>query len=214
MCTSVLSQKDCGGNRHELFQASRTQPETDTNLETQLEPIVQDSSEVSAVLVAKGAKLMFRPQFPYPTPPGYDDGDFDQYFDYRNVVALNNTALPAANYIWNVPLNLQSDQPFLVRGIQVKGMNAADPVVSAQFRDPFGNYLSDQFVPLDLSVSPEGTALYFLNIILEPMIACPKGSVFWMNLYNQTTGSQDITKVRVTLSGVKRYVAKERRCAA
>jgi len=156
---------------------------------------------------------MYRPHFPYLTPPGFEDGDFDQYFDYRNTPLLNNTSLAAATAILNIGLNLQSDQPFLLRGIQVKGINGADPVVSAQFKDPFGNYLSDQFVPLDLSVSPDTQALYFLNVIIEPGLACPAGSVVWLNLYNQTTGSADITKVRVNLSGVKRYVAKERRCA-
>lgn len=156
---------------------------------------------------------MYRPQFPYPCPSGYEDGDFDHYFDYRNTPLLNNTSLAAATAILNIGLNLQSDQPFLWRGIYVKGINASDPVVSAQFKDPYGNYLSDQFVPLDLSVAPDGTALYFLNIALEPGIACPAGSVVWLNLYNQTTGAADITKVRVTLSGVKRYISKERRCA-
>lgn len=156
---------------------------------------------------------MYRPQFPYPLKDHFEDGDFDQYFDYRNTPQLNNTSLAASTYIWNIPLTLQTDQPFMWRGVQVKGINGADPVVSFQFQDPFRNYLSDQFVPLDLVVAPNATGLYFLNILVEPEIRCPNGAVVWMHLYNQTTSSQDITKVRVTLSGVKRYVKKAVRCA-
>lgn len=157
---------------------------------------------------------MYRPQFPYPVDRGFYDRDFDHYFDATNTPLLNNATLAAGGLIQNVPLTLQSDAPFFLRGIQVKGINGADPVVSVQFKDPSENYLSDDFVPLDLAYSPNGTALYFLNIVVEPEIRCPGGAVLWVNIQNQTAGNQDITKVRITLSGVKRYVAKGVKCAA
>lgn len=157
---------------------------------------------------------MYRPQFPYLCPLAFDERDFDHYFDYRNTVLLNNAALAAGGIIWNVPLNLQTDSPFRVRAIQIKGINGADPVVSAQFRDTSGNYLSDDFVPMDLAYTPNSAGLQFLGIVFEPEIVCPAGSVIWMNLKNQTNATQDITKVRVTLSGVKRHVGKRVQCAA
>jgi hypothetical protein len=156
---------------------------------------------------------MYRPQFAYPCPRGYEDGDFDHYFDYRNTVLLNNTSLAAGLTVLNIQLNLQTDHPFFIRGIQVKAVNAGDPVISAQFKDAHGNYLSDDFVPLDLSVAPDGQAQFFTNVVFEPALPCLAGSVVWMNLKNQTSSTQDLTKVRVTISGVKRYVLRERRCA-
>lgn len=157
---------------------------------------------------------MYRPQFPYSAAPGFEDGDFDHYFDSTNTPLLNNTALASTGIIQNVPLALQADAPFYLRGIQVKGINGADPVVAVQFKDPFENYLSDDFVPLDLWIAPDATAQYFLNIAIEPEIRCPPGAVWWVNIRNQTSGSQDITKVRIVLSGVKRYAIKGVKCAA
>ena len=157
---------------------------------------------------------MYRPQFPYPTPAKFADADFDHYFDYLTVPLLNNTTLASGGQVQNIPLTLQSDWPFYIRGIQIKGANAADPVVAVQFKDPFGNYLSEGHVPLDLAFSPDGTGLYFTNIVFEPELLCPAGGVFWLNIRNQTGGNADLTKVRVTLSGIKRRMAKGVKCAA
>lgn len=150
---------------------------------------------------------MYRPQFPYaPAPSGYRDDDFDYYFDFTTVALLNNTGLATGAIIQNIQLPLQSDAPFLWKGVQVKGVNGADPIVAVQFKDAHSNYLSDDFVPLDLYVSPNGTSPQagFLGIVWEPPILCPAGSTIWLNLKNQTSGTQDITKVRLTLNGAKR----------
>jgi hypothetical protein len=156
---------------------------------------------------------MYRPQFPYGCPAGFEDGDFDYYFDSTNTPLLNNTALASGGIIQNVPLALQMDAPFALRGIQVKGINGADPVVAVQFKDPFENYLSDDYVPLDLAYAPDSTAQYFCNIVIEPEIRCPAGGVWWVSIKNQTNATQDITKVRIVLSGNKRYVVKGVKCA-
>lgn len=155
---------------------------------------------------------MYRPQFPFTPEPGVDDGDFDHYFDYLTVPLLNNTALAASGIIQNIPLTLQSDWPFNIRGIQVKAVNAGDPVVEVQFKDCFGNYLSDDYVPLDLAYAPDGAGLYFTNIVFEPEIRCPQGGVILMNLKNQTSGNADLTKVRINLSGMKRRPFKAVNC--
>lgn len=158
---------------------------------------------------------MYRPQFVYAaTPPQFEDVDFDHYFDYFTVPLLNQKAVAAGALILRIPLTLQSDWPFFLRGIQVKGPNGTDPVVEVQFQDPYNNYLSDDFVPLDLTVTPDFTGLYFLDIPVEPEIRCPQGATLWMNIKNQTSGTADLTKVRVTLSGMKRRLAKGAQCAA
>lgn len=150
---------------------------------------------------------MYRPQFVYaPPPPGYRDEDFDYYFDFTTVALLNNTTLASAAIIQNIPLTLQSDAAFLWKGIQVKGVNGADPVVAIQLKDAHSNYLSDDFVPLDLYAAPNSTSPQagFLGIVWEPPIICPAGCTIWMNLKNQTNATQDITKVRLMLNGAKR----------
>lgn len=160
---------------------------------------------------------MYRPQFPYrPAPPGYLDDDFDHYFDSTTVSLLNNAALAAGGIIQNIQLFLQSDAPFIWKGVQVKGVNGADPVVAVQFKDPHSNYLSDDYIPLDLYMAPNGAAPQagFLNIALEPPILCPAGSTVWLSVKNQTSGNADLTKVRITLSGAKRRAIKGYRHAA
>lgn len=157
---------------------------------------------------------MYRPQFPFACPLMFEDADFIQYFDYRNTPLLNNTTLAAATAVLNIGLNLDADGPFFLRGIQVLGQNRADPVIQVQFKDPSGNYLSDQFVGFDEYVAPNATGQFIQNIVFEPEIACPPATVFWMNLYNQTAGNADLTKVRVSLYGVKRALRKGVKCAA
>ena len=156
---------------------------------------------------------MYRPQFPFGPEPGVDDGDFDHYFDYLTVPLLNNTALAASGIIQNINLQLQQDWPFDIYGIQVKAANAGDPVVEVLFKDCFGNSLSDDYVPLDLAYAPDGQGLYFTNIVFEPKIPCPPGGVILMNLKNQTSGSADLTKVRIVISGMKRRPYKAVQCA-
>jgi hypothetical protein len=160
---------------------------------------------------------MYRAQFPYgPAPRGFTDEDFDHYFDFTTVALLNNTTLASGGIIQNINLSLQSDAPFIWRAIQVKGVNGADPVVSVQFKDPYNNYLSDDYIPFDLSFAPNGTAPQagFLSIPLEPAIFCPPGATIWMSIKNQTGGNADLTKVRVLLSGAKRRAIKGVRRAA
>ena len=157
---------------------------------------------------------MYRPQFVYSaTPPQFEDTDFDHYFDYNTVPALNTTTFASGGILVDVPLVLMSDAPFFIRGIQVKAVNAGDPVVQTQFKDPYGNLLSDDFVALDLTFAPDGTAIYFCNIVFEPELPCPPGSSVRMSVKNQTSGTANLQNVRVLLSGVKRKWAKGAKCA-
>ena len=150
--------------------------------------------------------MIYRPQFAYPTPRGYRDEQFHYAFDLSNVPQLAKTSIAAGAFLQNIPLPLQQDAAFLWNSITVSGANSADPVIAGRFRDPYGNYLSDDFVPFDLYCHPAGgPVIGTLDCPWEPAIECPAGAIIWLDLKNQTTGSSNLTLVRLLLGGLKRY---------
>lgn len=156
---------------------------------------------------------MYRPPFAHQTPAGYEDRDFVYYFDATNTQALNNAAFAAGAILMDVGLPLQSDAPFAWRGVKVQGLGGADPAVAIQFKDCFGNYQSSDFVPIDLYRKPAGISVWgFVPVPQEPDIFMPAGAVIKVNLKNQTSASQDLTKVRITILGTKRFVEQKRAC--
>ena len=117
---------------------------------------------------------MYRPQFPFATPPEYQDKDFVHYFDQANTTQLNNAlSLAAGAYILGIPLQLQADAPFTLRGIKING----PANFAVRFRDPYGNYLSDDWIPIPLEYGPEETTVYGSNEVdFEPQVKCPAGT--------------------------------------
>lgn len=126
---------------------------------------------------------MYRPQFPYSVPDAFQDKDFVHYFDQSNTPQLNNAlSLAVGGMILGIPLQLQGDAPFDWRGIKVTGPNG----YAVRFRDTSNNYLSNDWVPLDLAVEPEETSVFgSLVIPLEPEIPCPLGSVVLVDVMRQ-----------------------------
>lgn len=118
---------------------------------------------------------MYRPQFPFATPPRFQDKDFVHYFDQTNTPQLNNAlSLAAGQSILAIPLQLQGDAPFTLRGIKING----PANYAVKLRDPYGNYLSDDWVPLALDYAPNEPASYGSNVVeFEPEIRCPAGSI-------------------------------------
>lgn len=156
---------------------------------------------------------MYRPQFSYPTPAGFQDRDFVYYFDYLNTPLLNNATLAAGALVQNIPLVTQQDSPFSWRGVKIQGANGTDPVVDVQFKDPFGNLQSSDFVPIDLYRKPSGASIYgFTPVLMEPCVDMPQGAVILLSVKNQTGSAQDLTKVRICILGTKRNVEKRRVC--
>ena len=157
---------------------------------------------------------MYRPQFAYDTPPGFVDRDFVYCFDSKTVPLLNNTALAASGLVLNIPLPTQSDCPFFWRGTMIRGANVDFPVpVSVQFRDPFNNYQSDDFVPIGLYRFPTGLPQWGFNpVSQEPGLAVPKGAVFFLSIKNGTAVNQNLTKLRISIHGVKRLPEVARDC--
>ena len=97
--------------------------------------------------------MSYRAHFPYRTPQGFVDEAARFPFDYRQVG--NNPANYLPNYqLANQILKLDEDAPFLWRSISW----ACPDYLQLQFflsgslamriRDPLGNYLDNDFVPL------------------------------------------------------------------
>jgi hypothetical protein len=150
--------------------------------------------------------MIYRPQYAYGTPPGYRDEQFHYAFDQSNVPALSKGNLAAAALSQNIPLPLQQDAAFIWRALECEGINNADPVVAVRFRDPYGNYLSDDFVPLDLYVRSPGLVVAGdLPVIWEPAIECPAGGIIWLDIKNQSAGNVNLNLLHFTFYGVKRY---------
>jgi hypothetical protein len=140
---------------------------------------------------------MHRPQFAFSTPPECLDEAFSYYFDGFLTTALS---LPAAQTVRGIPLRMQTDQPFLWRGVRIKA--ATGVVASLRFVDAFGNRLSDTIQSLDLTFSPSQlTNIGALAIAWEPELVCPPGAVILVDANNTGTAGQ----LQITLLGDKRY---------
>lgn len=126
--------------------------------------------------------MIYRPQFPYPTPDGFQDEEFEYYFDSSILPALNTASLAIGQIVFNVPLVLQTDAPFFWRGLIVDNPGAG---LAIRFRGPDGTYLSDDFVPLGF-YSPMPPAKHppigNAPTIVDFEIPCEKGSVVYLDI--------------------------------
>ena len=180
---------------------------------------------------------MYRPQFAYHHPRQFDDIDFVHTFDFTNTPLLNNTALAVGGTILNIPLQLQTDWPFFVRGMQVKGgpTFAGPPPVQVRFKDPFSHDLGNDWAWVFLYVTPTGavsseTVLLApfsgasrsnpLTVVLEPEVRSPAGSVWWLSVRNPSVvdggvgSAVDLTQFRLIMQGVKRRLNGGGGCAS
>lgn len=150
---------------------------------------------------------MYRPQFPYATPPGCRDEDVVYTFDGSNV-PLFAAGLVAGQVIPEIPLPLQQDAPFYWRGWKFEarkvGGGPSAPDINIRLRDVYDNYLSDDFVPaVEYGfVQDEAFPISTPPVILEPEIYCPRGGVLYVFLQGGNfLGTFDPI---LTLFGVKR----------
>jgi hypothetical protein len=146
---------------------------------------------------------MFRPQFAYDQEPGEEDFLFA--FDTSNVPFFaGNLAVGAT--LDNVPLRLDSDYPFVARGVKVFNTRAG---LAVRLRDAFGNYLSDDLNPTlqELTYAPAGpgVALGTLPVAFDADLLCPRGAVLWADLINTAAAPASIATLQIVVMGVKRY---------
>ena len=96
--------------------------------------------------------MAYRPHFAYSTPPGMTDEPALFPFDYRQT----GGTIPASG-LYSMTLAFDSDADFLWRDLL---WEYPDPYfflagqVGARIRDPYGNYLADNFVPLMILGGP------------------------------------------------------------
>lgn len=169
---------------------------------------------------------MFRPHFAYPTPAGFHDENADYPFDCRQVGT--GGVSPTGNY--SMTLALDSDAPFLWRALL---WEFADPYfflagqVLGRIRDAFGNYLSDNFVPLLVLAQPcymtqpwiganaatpptgphlAGPLSLGMGVPLPEELYCPASSTLSIDLFllNASYAGTPVSPGRLLARGVKR----------
>lgn len=117
--------------------------------------------------------MPYRPQFAYPPPPpGWQDEEFEYYFDSVNTPAL------AQAPVEGVVLDLQADAEYRIRAFQMSG-NTGNLLV--RFWTPRGDPLS--FVPVENDLAYSGNVVVGrLPVPLPDEIVCPAGSALRVDL--------------------------------
>jgi hypothetical protein len=152
---------------------------------------------------------MYRPQYVYRTPAGFEDKQFHLSFDQSNTPMLSSVGqtIAAGAFLQNIPLQLQRDAIFMWRGIEVNAPGVDGSSLLIQFKDAYGNYLSDVPIPVNLYAAPIGNvSIGNPPVALEPELFCPAGSNLWVYLQNITAGTLPLP--RITIYGVKRHRGK------
>ncbi len=156
---------------------------------------------------------MYRPQFPYATPPKCEDQRCVYSYDQTNTPVLTGT-LAAGSDKSRIPLLLDRDADFFLRGISTTdvGGNPLGALLTLRLEDPSGNPLSDSENSLQIT-NYQITALYSATdgagiVALDSDewgVFCQQGSRLYLYLYNAGVGTFDLTNLVVNLHGIKRY---------
>jgi hypothetical protein len=149
--------------------------------------------------------VIYRPQFAFPTPDGCRDQEAELFYDTQSNPGLAVAPGDPAK-IYNIPLTIDPDAEFLWRGVKFDHVKNAN--IGVRFRDPYGRYMSDDFVPIWLChISPSNTlTMGGQACIHEPEIVCPAASVVMVDFCSyDTTPWTSGGPSPVMLCGVKRY---------
>jgi len=149
--------------------------------------------------------MIYHPQFVYRTPKGFRDVEFEVFYDLTTLAALA-PAPGSKSPVYDLPLNMDPDAEFRWRGVKTDHLLSLN--VGLRFRDPYGNYLSDDFVPVWLAFIPPSLTAFTggQSCIHEPEIVCPASSVVLLDVcsYDTVTWSSGGLG-SILLTGVKRY---------
>jgi hypothetical protein len=144
---------------------------------------------------------LYRPAFAYHTPRGFRDETFHYSFNGSNVAALG-TAIAAGALVADIILQLQNDADFVCRGLKVL-LGTVPSNLYLWLKDPFGNYLSQTYVPASLSVSGSGSGVCGSLVVPIEEIICPASGMWTAYLYNPTAAP--VNPPAFSFFGVKRY---------
>jgi len=144
---------------------------------------------------------LYRPPFAYPTPRVYREETFHYSFNSSNVAALG-AAIAAGQLIADIILQMQNDAEFVCRAVKVM-LGTAPSNLYVWIKDPFGNYLSQTYVPASLYVTGSGAGVCgSLDVPIEEIV-CPASGIWTAYLYNPTAAP--VNPTAFSFFGVKRY---------
>lgn len=155
---------------------------------------------------------MYRPHFAYPRPQGCTEVAYEYFYDSSVMTAQS---IPALGEIFSIIFNLDRDAEFRWRGTKI-GIQGVSQPLEIQWKDPFGNVLSDVVTNTFGDPPTINTVLYATGSGFSPdyggipvpwdeEIVCPAGSVIECNAFRPNAGSALTFPTLVTLYGVKRY---------
>ena len=107
-----------------------------------------------------------RPQFSTQTPFGFQDEEFLCFFELQFYPLVPGAEVLA------IPLPLKTLEEFRIQALTVIDDTG---MLGVRFRDPFGNQLSEGFIPA-LDCTPQMT--------LEPALVCQPGATLTVDLKN------------------------------
>lgn len=125
--------------------------------------------------------MSYRPQFPYPTPAGFQDEEFIQFFDSNTVPGLGHV-LAAGEELRDIPLLLDPNAEYHIRGIEVA--TQTEDALGVQFRDGYGHYLSDGYVPAGSYSGQQSADVGALPVPIEAELICPPGAALSVSVKN------------------------------
>jgi hypothetical protein len=159
---------------------------------------------------------MYRPQFAFKSTVDCEEQRCVYSFDSTNTPWLATT-IAAGDNIQRIPLELDKDADFYLRGIQT-----TPDAAGLEFRveDPKGHPLSDTENALQeqnyqypaLYSEMDGAGMVPLDNADDYGVFCQQGSRLYLYLFNNGPAPILLTSFILTLHGVKRYSGD--RCAA
>jgi len=164
--------------------------------------------------------MSYRPQFAYKSPADCEEQRCVYSFDATNTPWLATTLAGGAT-IQRIPLLLDKDADFYLRGIQTPDVGISGNLPGLEFRleDANGHPLSDtENAAAEINYQYAGlySTMDGAGIVVQDSddwgVFCQAGSKLYLYLYNPTVSPIALTTFIVNLHGVKRYSGE--RCAA
>ena len=163
---------------------------------------------------------MYRPQFAFKSPVNCEEQRCPYSFDRTNTPWFTTT-LAAGNNIPRIPLVLDKDADFYLRGIATPNFGIAANLPGLEFRleDQNGHPLSDSENLVE-EINYQYAGLYSATdgagIVVQDCddwgVFCAQGSRLFLYLYNNSANPIALATLIFNLHGVKRYTGE--RCAA